>query len=576
MGGVLSNPVDEDAQRRISEITDGFVGEFTSQFALEYNIALIDEIKKEKDTENKMQDGDDGSFLTEAKLASWIIKTGMLTKDGDENALVSSKHARWFVAKNALDNYDIEYYASETAKKPIGTIQCCGYRCDVFDEDDKAKGNEWGVVLTPYDSERRKWILHAETEEDQNAWASVFDTACSKAGPPLHKNPVIATAFMNAFRTACWRNGLYTAGCHCSEVENITTAIYDLIYEAVLRDDVFPKIPEGAFHDRVESTVKTTIKATISGGARGAWATAAAAAEASTEAVKSLIAGAMEPIFDAEKKLITKASKVVAATISRPVKKIIDSATPALVKSVSQALVESMPEAVKGFKSEADRVITDMKAKMPTTVEELLEFQQDLERNVYHSWSGPLSKVRDFAYPVVKHLNDDNIFKFSNMRSYDMYTAIQESCQRLFMDTSFTFFEKLYTIIKAGDTITEDDIDRALKKTLGMSAHDTETYGVKCLVDVLKDLIRSQDVWKSTVDEPLASALEPLEEIVAAFPDPVPQFVALAPAINKVVDNSLRAAIESTVSSKVKQINVSKLVKDVGGSTQTSKGKGKE
>ena len=43
-----------------------------------------------------------------------IIKQGLLTKQG---AVVKSWRQRWFVVKNAADNYVVEYFTNEDAYK---------------------------------------------------------------------------------------------------------------------------------------------------------------------------------------------------------------------------------------------------------------------------------------------------------------------------------------------------------------------------------------------------------------------------------------------------------------------------
>jgi hypothetical protein len=71
---------------------------------------------------------------------------------------------RFFVCRNRVDNYVIDYYdgVDETTGTKKGSIYLESYHCEKFDKDDKERfGTDKGIKLVPwwYRDRRRTWYV---------------------------------------------------------------------------------------------------------------------------------------------------------------------------------------------------------------------------------------------------------------------------------------------------------------------------------------------------------------------------------------------------------------------------------
>lgn len=85
------------------------------------------------------------------------------------------------MALNEADNFDIRYYKfykGRTLKR--GVISCCGYRVEMFDEEEEEEFGKYGFKLVPNDDTRRCWWFRAEDDEVKKEWEEV-----SPPSPPL-------------------------------------------------------------------------------------------------------------------------------------------------------------------------------------------------------------------------------------------------------------------------------------------------------------------------------------------------------------------------------------------------------
>lgn len=112
---------------------------------------------------------------------------------------------RFFVARNADKNFQIEYYDGTDEKGKLkGIIYPAGYYAYEFNSDDVAEHGEKGIKLVPWSWRRRTWWIKCGDDNERKEWLSAFETACYKARPPHDEDEVIAKAFDVALRNTRW------------------------------------------------------------------------------------------------------------------------------------------------------------------------------------------------------------------------------------------------------------------------------------------------------------------------------------------------------------------------------------
>jgi hypothetical protein len=186
----------------MNEIISEVLTVFAKQFPLHYKDALIAMLKEEAQPAEE-----DDRLLPDAPIPDYELKSGLMTKRGD---VVKNWKQRYFVALNKADNFVINYYEKEGGKLK-GSVNCCGYRAEEFNEDevnDYGPNGKFGIKLVPYDDRRRTWAFSCETEEDKAEWMKIFNNACRKAEPPINPDRLVAEAFNGAYRAVRWSYGL--------------------------------------------------------------------------------------------------------------------------------------------------------------------------------------------------------------------------------------------------------------------------------------------------------------------------------------------------------------------------------
>lgn len=161
---------------------------FGKTYPLEYKTALIEQIKEEVNAEENPYQ------LLDIPPPSDVLKEGLLEKRGAWN---KSFKTRYFVAKNTVDNYIVEYYSGEGGSLK-GTISTDGYWPRDLDENEAQFGPH-GFKLVPWDDRRRVWYFRASTAEEAREWRSTFYNSCRLSRPPQDPDPIVHKAFVGAY-----------------------------------------------------------------------------------------------------------------------------------------------------------------------------------------------------------------------------------------------------------------------------------------------------------------------------------------------------------------------------------------
>ena len=127
---------------RINDIIKKALRTFEKIFPLSYKNSLLDNIM----TRGKVQP-ENSYILPHAPIATTPLKAGILNKRGGK---MKNWKKRYFIALNAGDNFCISYGKSAQLKDEIYRFTCCGYHCELFNEEEAEKFGEFGIKLVPY------------------------------------------------------------------------------------------------------------------------------------------------------------------------------------------------------------------------------------------------------------------------------------------------------------------------------------------------------------------------------------------------------------------------------------------
>jgi hypothetical protein len=526
MGGSLTGGFDEEKQARMNEIIQEVLGTFTKEFPIQFNIALVEHIKEEAQGED-----DDGLQLLEAEDASYILKSGYMMKRGD---VVKNWKRRWFVAKNKVDNFVIEYYETEDSPKPKGVVQPCGYRVDDFDPEEidefGPENSANGIKLEPYDDTRRQWYFNCDTEEDKKEWEKIFQNAVRKSDPPTDPDPVIAAAFDEAYRATRYAYGYYGwYSINCTEPEMLGNLIGDVLNRELL-SDIYNDIPSGPTRSQAISTIRKIVNSAVVTAVSAGWQAVMGAVDASKSAYEASVKEALSPVFEAEENLKTQIIESVGAIVN-PVMEDVGSRLCQPVFSASVAHVSSaFTWAIKGF----HEAMSARVARIAEDTNSLREECDRAQREVDWWYSGPLGKSNDILWRMY-HSDLSAIADcfMGGYTAYNVYYDTQDQLRRLLHNAIYTF-----------EHITAEGTDpnAAFAQAMTRLGNDAKVYEMECLSSVMLGLVNS------TVDEqvigPSKETVQPINDLV---PDVVKPFMNIENMTQQVIKRIVRNAMEAIV-----------------------------
>jgi hypothetical protein len=510
----------------MNEIIQEVLGTFTKEFPIQFNVSLIEHIKEEAQGE----DGGDTQLL-DAEDASYILKTGFMMKRGD---VVKNWKRRYFVAKNKVDNFVIEYYETEDAPKAKGVIQPCGYKVDDFDpeeiEEFGSENSDHGIKLVPYDETRRAWYVNCESDEDRKEWEKIFQNAVRKSEPPVDPDPVISAAFNAAYKATRYAYGYYGwYSINCTEPEMLGKLIGDVLNRELL-DDIYDNIPAGATRNQIVSTIKKMVVTAVTTAVNAGWKAVLSAVDASKAAYSASVKEALSPIFEAEESIKSQIVESVGSVVN-PVMEDVGARLCQPVFSASVAHISSAYVwAIKGF-HEAMTARVQRVTDKPNSLREECERAQ---KEVDWWYSGPLGKSNDILWRMY-HSDLSAIADcfLGGYTAYNVYYDTQDLLRKLLHNAVYTF-----------EHITAEGTDpqAALAQTMTRLANDAKVFELQCLTDVMMGLVNS------TVDEqivgPAVEVVQPINDVV---PDVVKAFMNIENMTQGVIEDIVRGAMEAIV-----------------------------
>ena len=339
------------------------------RFARAVKTGLIDQVKEEAkgDADGKAKRSRTKSFhissageseykLSDPPMATAVLKIGALTKRGD---VKKSWLKRYFVALNESNNFEVKYYDREPSMEEFepdgegkvtpptkglkGTMKLAGYSVGKLD------GDQIGIKLEGSNEACRPWFLRTDSAQDVAEWLPVFQRASKEAAAPADEDPVVHTAFMDAYRETRWAQGLWGSWSVWGEEGDMLAALVNDILQERVMSDIYDAVPSGPMKNSALGIIKKTVNGMVRAAASAAWKSATQSVAALKSTLVSAAKAVLGPIAEQEPKLITKVSDGITSIIKPPIDKLCGDVAKKIFDVVLEPVSMFYIGAVKGF-----------------------------------------------------------------------------------------------------------------------------------------------------------------------------------------------------------------------------------
>lgn len=526
----MGNPIDEAAQARINERIQEFVTTFGVEFSKAYTQCVIDKVKADIEGDESLLDK---LKLQDPPTPTQVLKTGMLVKRGES---VKNWKSRFFVARNADKNYDIEYYDGTDEKGKLkGTIYPAGYRAYEFSQDDVTEHGEKGIKLVPWSWRRRTWWIKCPDDNERKEWLSVFETACYKARPPRDEDEVIADAFDLALRNTrwkCWIWGWYSdAG---NEAERLGEVLLDVLDRDII-NEILNGITEGPAKAMTVDLVRKTIGTSVKAACSSAWVSSAAAVRSVSEKIQSQVKELIGPILEKQKEFRNMISDKIGGKINPFLSEKGGSLLRPVLNVIFRPIIQAFERAAKSFHSHLKQYIDNGEfgsAKFDSTLNRV-DWQMDW-------YSGP---IHDSYYLLWKMYTSDMTELLSllsgGITPYTVYNICMDKVKLLLHRAVFTFGN-------LAKSVSESELGNVLNHVTALLFHDALIMVKDTVLTVLKSIIDAP--ISEMVTKPCGELIAPLQETLDAIPIPgLSVLIDLNELLNGTIDDIVTNAVMAII-----------------------------
>jgi hypothetical protein len=470
----------------------------------------------------KLKEKESGQVLPELPEPDWIIKEGFMTKRG---ASSSGFKKRWFVALNKKDQFVIKYYVdkktADAAKAGTekGQISCAGYKVKTEDAQN-------AIHLVPYDDERREWVMHCDSKEDQESWSSVFQNACWHAEAVGHPDPLIQGAFVEAFKGLKSEMGIYHYMPHDRAPGEMLTKLLVADLSREILPDIMSKIntPGGVGKSMTVRMIRKVLVAICSTACQVAWKAVDPAAQAAAELFKATVLPMLSTLVQKQEELKGAIADAAVSVAQPAIDKFNENVFAPLLSGVMGPTIEAIKGAIEGFE-------TCTKNKLETIGDD--KTKEGLISDVSYSYGDDAPMRR--SYEVMQEID--------NGKMKELGQVVPGLCLWRFtwyLDSSVRDLLRR-AIFKAHQEVKNGmDSAAALATAKGELLHDCVLavkdviyYGLKWLISDLID---------ENLIQPCRELVKPIDEMI---PEAMKQFLSIGDLLVETLDGLLDKVLEA-------------------------------
>lgn len=533
-----------DIQACAEEVMTTFVPIYTKSYA----IGLVDKLKAEAAAAAAGGDADPPQLRTPPIPSEWL-KEGWLVKLG---AVKKNWKKRWFVAKNASDNFRIEYYEKEElktdSKKKKGEIQPCGYRIKhLTKEEEKKEFGEFCLTFKPY-GRRRQWFIKCENADDLKEWEGVFKFAARKANAPLNPDPVMKFAYQRAYRMTRWRLGVWGWYSYDrTEEEQLGQMIVDRCEEGCMRP-VYDSIPGGRLQRKIRGAVQDTLDKTVGAAVGASWKVAVSGIESQKETLESKAREALGPILEKQAELAETVKTKILGIISPPLEEITKPIMTPICNCLCAPLVAAHKALALSFHARMTKIIEegDIEAGLNSFVRQIRWWWGPMRPalvQVYKAfregWEDDEPETAGVSFTVTVNIGDI-VDCLSGVSAWQIEDQFEDSLRTLMAKAIFTFSDILKNKKDAGEE--SPDLGAIRDQVTRMLMHDSR-INVRAAISGIFLLV-IQPPFKRKVDPLIKDVLSPL---TSTIPDALQTFLDIEKMAIGVMDSILEETISNCV-----------------------------
>jgi hypothetical protein len=153
-------------------------------------------------------------------------------------------------------------------KKKKCSINCAGYRAR---KSELKKPN--GLILEPWDDDRRSWAFCFDTPEERDTWLSIFKNGCWYAKPTGDPDPMIDEAFRIAFdKLRAARGFWYSFRFDRAPEEMLAKLLIRDLDRGIFRDILLEVTTIGGIgQSAARNAVRKVLVSSVTGACKAAW-----------------------------------------------------------------------------------------------------------------------------------------------------------------------------------------------------------------------------------------------------------------------------------------------------------------
>lgn len=561
MGNMLGGPISESDKAALEEKLQEIMVSFAKTFAYRFTCTLVQSTKD--DLKAAVEAAGGGKKLPEPTKPAFIIKEGELLKSAP--LPTGGFNKRYFRQLNYNDQHQLEYWTAnpedDKAAKLKGTINLCPMRARKISPADKLilegcgkKGPEYehGVVLEPWsswDTQGRKWYLMCKDDEEAKDWYGVLSSACYRAQAPVDKkSPICAVAFKQTIKDLSWEFRLYER----YDQYNPEEALQRFIFQVISRN-CMSGIYENCGNSSTMRNLADGMVGTMIGAAtKPAWVSASSSAEATVNTIKDQIKSGMEPLCQAEAKLLNEVETAVSNTLGDKLSELMLKLFPNAMGAMAKPVGQAMTETIKGWNA---YMLKEVMPKIGSAdAKAINSLETKVARQTCWSWSGPLREAFESAHLIVDICGKDAGF---GSGAYTAYCIVREQIETFYQAATQEFFRNA--------RLEGADHEKNLAEVLGKMIADHPEYVYDAYFNCFGDTLRESTMWREMVENPVVTITDPIKKTVDAIPV-VNVLIDFEGIVDGCLEAMLTGCMKPTIEAATAQSSFDKdaLIKELG------------